>query len=151
MCFDGVHPGALPGPFPCPEDELVCSMQKATPLKKLRRWRSKPALIEALGHSMGNVSAAAEALGVSRQWLSKKVNTEPELADAREQGTNRLLDVARNALLERILAGDTAAIIYTLKSQGKHDGWAESPRTIVNQTNSVEAPEDRLARWKSML
>ena len=122
--------------------------------KKKNRRPSQKAVIEALGNALGNVTHAAEMLGVTRPYLSARVNRDQELAEAREEGTNRLLDVARNALLDKILGGDTTAIIYALKSQGKHDGWSESPRTLVQQTNTVEtveSPEDKLERWRSML
>lgn len=82
-------------------------------------------IAHALRLQRGNISAAAEALGVARSTIHRRINTNPELdaicTDAREN----LIDVAENALLKLINEGNVAAVIFALKTQGRSRGYSE--------------------------
>ena len=59
-------------------------------------------------------------------------------------------------ILSYSLPSKTASTIFTLKTLGRDQGFVESPRTFVQQTNTVqgetvESPEERLERWRQML
>lgn len=85
--------------------------QKRTPIKR-RRTLSKEAILETLRKAFGNVTLASELLQCGRSHLSRKINADDPLKQATNEGLSRLVDTAHNALVERIRAGDTAAIIY---------------------------------------
>jgi hypothetical protein len=105
----------------------------------------KKAMIEALEKSLGIVTTATKAVGISRkthyQWLIE----DPEYKEEVEDLTNAALDFAESKLFEKItgvevLTGhdketgeaitytqppsDTAIIFY-LKTKGKHRGYIE--------------------------
>ena len=74
---------------------------------------------------MGNQSAVARALGISAAAVSKYVKRNACCQKAVEQARESFCDFAESALLKRIKSGDTTAIIYTLKQQGKQRGWSQ--------------------------
>lgn len=75
----------------------------------------------------GNITDAASALGVTRDAINKRIAKSVELkrlvADAREE----LVDLAESEARKQIKQGNTAIIIFTLKTQGKERGWREGP------------------------
>jgi len=131
--------------------------QKATSVKKRRRRTLTNAVIAtALDECLGNISHASEVLQCDRTTLSKRINDDPELLAAKQDGINRIVDIAKDTLVDKVRAGDVTATIFTLKTLGRDQGFVESPRTFVQQTNTVqgetvESPEERLERWRQML
>ena len=89
-------------------------------------------ITEALKATSGNISAAARALGVTRNGLyyhiNKSVTLQQLLTDTREE----LVDIAESALRREVLDGNITAIIFTLKTQGKARGYVERQEHQVN-------------------
>ena len=79
----------------------------------------------------GNMSAIARAHKKSRAWMYeyiKKNDMWPMVEDARE----KMLDNVESALYNKALKGDTTAMIFYLKTQGKKRGWTEKQELDVN-------------------
>lgn len=74
---------------------------------------------------MGNLSLVARKLGVSRttvyNFLENKPTLKVVLIDARE----KMIDNVESKLYSKALDGDTTAMIFFLKTQGKSRGYVE--------------------------
>ena len=74
---------------------------------------------------MGNLSLVARKLGVSRTTVYRFMESKPTLkvvlADARE----KMIDNVESKLYSKALDGDTTAMIFFLKTQGKGRGYVE--------------------------
>lgn len=68
----------------------------------------------------GNVSKAANVLGISRQCFYKNCEEHPEYKEAFELIKNIAHDFVDDALMEQIKEGDTNAIIWYDKTRGRH-------------------------------
>lgn len=84
-------------------------------------------LSNAIRTQAGNVTAAAEALGITRWALQKRIIKSVELQQLVKEQREALVDMAESAARKKIKEGDTAMIIFTLKTQGKERGWREGP------------------------
>ena len=82
----------------------------------------------------GNVAAIARHYGVSRGTVYNRINESVELADALKDSRESIIDDAEAELYKQIKAGNTTALIFFLKTQGKGRGY-------------VERQEHRLETW----
>jgi hypothetical protein len=73
----------------------------------------------------GNISAVARDLEVSRQAIYNYLDEYPRLKELVADTREELVDIAESAARREIINGNTAMIIYTLKTQGRHRGWQE--------------------------
>lgn len=69
--------------------------------------------------------AAARQLGIARSTLYRKIEANPELQELLIDTREELIDLAESALRKEVLQGNIAAIIFTLKTQGKGRGYIE--------------------------
>jgi hypothetical protein len=74
--------------------------------------------------AFGNLSTAARSLQVDRVTLYKWIEHEG-LEQAVIEGRNTRLDFVESKLDQKIDSGDTTAIIFFLKTQGKSRGYVE--------------------------
>lgn len=85
------------------------------------------AFIEAYKSTFGNVTEACKAVGVERfeyyGWLEKDVDFKRTLYQI--EPSEQMVDAAESALMRKIEIGDTPAILFTLKTKGKHRGYVE--------------------------
>jgi predicted transcriptional regulator len=85
--------------------------------------------VEQIAHALqkkaGNVTETAKALGVTRGALYKRIVDDEELQQVLRDARETLVDVAEAQLLKQVKQGNTAAIIFTLKTQGKGRGYVE--------------------------
>lgn len=95
---------------------------------------------------LGNITAVAKALGISRQSIYKRMAKEPLLRDAQADASERMVDVAEAALIGQIKKGNTAAIIFTLKTKGKRRGWVERTEVTGAEGGAIEIDVDELER-----
>lgn len=100
----------------------------------------KKDLIEVYGKTYGNISATCRAVGISRPtfYLYKKEDAEFAQALKDAEPDEVLVDLAEEHLAKKIEAGDTAAIIFTLKTKGKPRGYVE--RTEHMHGEVIEQP-----------
>jgi hypothetical protein len=99
--------------------------------KKKRRTITNAHIAEALMAHYGNMAAAAEELGTSRQAVFKRVKDSKQLTEARQAAQEQALDLAENSLLSQIRDKNTAATIFFLKTIGKKRGYIE-PQHLVH-------------------
>ena len=73
----------------------------------------------------GNIAAIARRLRVSRAYIYKRINEAPALRGAIEDAREAMLDNVESALYKQVLEGNTTAMIFWLKTQGKKRGYVE--------------------------
>lgn len=73
----------------------------------------------------GNISKTAKALGVTRRAINARVAKSVTLQKARDEGREQLLDIAESQLTRKIKEGDNTAVIFYLKTQGRHRGYSQ--------------------------
>lgn len=91
------------------------------------------AVAQALRLHRGNISAAAQTLGVSRMTVHRYLQRYPTLRLVREEALGELLDMAEAKLVELVQAGDLRAITFVLRTLGRDRGYSE------RQEHHVEA------------
>lgn len=103
----------------------------ATIIKRLKiqplRGCYRASVLAAVG---GNITMAAEALGLSRQRLHALIDEnakeyDPVVDQGRAEGLERRLDFAESKLDENIAAGKEASIFFLLKTLGKDRGYTD--------------------------
>jgi hypothetical protein len=84
----------------------------------------------------GNMTMVAKSLGVSRQAVYTFMAKHPNIKEALDESRERMLDNVESALYNQALAGNTTAMIFFLKTQGKSRGYIErqevAPQAIMN-------------------
>ena len=79
--------------------------------------------IAAIEKSHGNVSQAAKALGISRQYLHRYVNKHSTVHEALSEARATVCDFAEGKLLEAMHNGEGWAIMFYLRTQGRSRGY----------------------------
>ena len=82
-------------------------------------------MIEALREKHGNLSAAARFLNCSRNTIARYIDTYPTVKAVADEERETLIDFAENQLFQQVKEGNITAIIFTLKTIGKHRGYVE--------------------------
>jgi hypothetical protein len=90
-------------------------------------------LLSALESSMGVVATACETLDISRTNHYKWMKESPEYKENYDDLSNKALDYAETKLMEMIGKGNTAAVIFFLKTKGKDRGYVERQEVKVQQ------------------
>lgn len=83
--------------------------------------------LTALRESNGNVTKAADAVGIARQTFYKWLKS-LAFGEAVEEVEEGLIDHVEDALLREIDGGNITAIIFFLKTKGRDRGYNESTR-----------------------
>ena len=82
-------------------------------------------IIDALREKHGNMSAAARYLGCDRHTIGRYIETYSTVKAVYEEERETLIDFAENQLFQQVKEGNITAIIFTLKTIGKHRGYVE--------------------------
>ena len=80
---------------------------------------------ELLREKRGNIAATARAVGLSRTQIYKRIQKSKHLQEVLAEARETMLDNAETTLYDEALAGNTAALIFFLKTQGKSRGYTE--------------------------
>ena len=80
-------------------------------------------LEKAIQEKRGNLAAVGRKFGVSRQYISKRVKNSAKLRKAWDEARETMLDNAETELYEQALGGNTSALIFYMKTQGKRRGY----------------------------
>lgn len=87
--------------------------------------RTAKEVIKAIEKSRGYVTKAADILGVSRQSLYRYLKKFPTAQIALDDTREKRHEWVENKLIQQIDANVLTAIIFYLKTQGKHLGYVE--------------------------
>ena len=90
-----------------------------------KREQTCQRIIEALKETRGLLTLAARKAGVSYRTVNRYANEFPSVQEAVEEAKESMIDFAEGKLFEKISKGDTASIIFYLKTQGKKRGYIE--------------------------
>ena len=85
----------------------------------------KKALLEAYRKSLGNITSSCMAVGIDRGTFYKWKAKDAKFAKKIEELNEVQMDFVESKLLENIKNLDTSAIIFYLKTKGKHRGYIE--------------------------
>lgn len=103
--------------------------------------------------SFGNISESCRAAGITRGTFYRWANSPTRVNERFRERLDKLkphearidfLEAAHTALVKR---GDTAAVIFGLKTQGRNRGWSERPETILLQVNLLENVAQAYQAW----
>ena len=111
------------------ESETIMTEEEIQTPPNKKKWLStairKKKMVEALKQTLGIVSAACEIVGMGRTqhyaWLE---NDKKYLAEVKAI-EERAIDFGESALFKLIKRGNTAAVIFFLKTKGKARGYIE--------------------------
>jgi hypothetical protein len=104
---------------------------------------TKEQVIDAIKRSRGFISQAAKILKCTNATVYHYKERYIEVEDAIKNERESLLDFAESKLLENINNNDNAAIIFFLKTQGKHRGYSEKEQiTIKNDFTNFQIPKN---------
>lgn len=92
---------------------------------------TKKALVEALEKSLGVVSTACKAAGISRDTHYRWLKEDPEYKAQVEELSEVAVDFAESHLHKLIKDGNPAATIFFLKTKGKNRGYVERQEIAV--------------------
>jgi hypothetical protein len=87
---------------------------------------------EALKKCFGNMAAAARMLGVERTTIFRFVKKHPELNQCLETVRETMLDNAVSSLQKAVIDGESWAVCFYLKTQGKSRGFTTSSGNMVH-------------------
>jgi len=86
---------------------------------------SKKQFVALLKKYKGFQTSVAEALGVSRQAVSARIQRDPAIKAEYEAIMEAQIDFVESRLLQNISNGDTTACIFFLKCKAKKRGYVE--------------------------
>lgn len=113
-------------------------------------------IAEALRKNGGILSSVAAAFRISSSEITRRIQNSPALQAVRYEAQESVLDLAESKLIQNIQKNDNTAIIFFLKTKGKHRGYVERQEVTgangqpleVNVTDirkRVEGELDRIA------
>ncbi len=73
----------------------------------------------------GNVAAVARHFGVSRGTIWNRINESTTLMAVLKDSREAMIDNVESRLYKNALDGDTASMIFFLKTQGRNRGYSE--------------------------
>jgi len=88
-------------------------------------------IAEAIRKAHGNISRAADKIGMSRQHLHSRINQEPELKGIVEECRERFLDETEDVFQSKVLSGDTVSLLFALKTLGRKRGYDQDRDVMV--------------------
>ena len=95
-------------------------------------------VINAIKTSRGILSSAADSLGCHRRTVDRYVAKYPTVREEYEEANERVIDFAESRLLKNINDGDTASIIFFLKTRGKRRGYVERQEVTGKDGDPIE-------------
>lgn len=86
---------------------------------------SEKKVIEQIDALSGNLTMVARSFQVCRPTMYKFIANHPKAKEALDSAREKMLDNVESALYNQALAGNTTAMIFFLKTQGKKRGYIE--------------------------
>ena len=111
----------------------------------------KKALLAALEKSLGVVSPACAAAGVSRETFYEWYRGDPEFKKAVNEMGELALDFTESKLLKRIKDESDTAIIFYLKTKGKKRGYIERQEITGAEGKDLIPESERAHKTKEQI
>jgi hypothetical protein len=106
--------------------------------------RTVEEVAQALRDSRGLVTHAAERLGISRHAIAKRIKAHPSLQEVRAEAREGTIDLAEHALVTAIQNGESWAVLFYLKCQGRDRGYVERTEEQRNVTGDIRIRIERV-------
>lgn len=107
-------------------------------------------IIEAIEQAHGNLAAAARILGCTRQTIYNHMEKQSTVRAAYEEQRETLIDFTEDQLFKQVKAGNITAIIFTLKTIGKHRGYVERQELKIDMSSLTDEQLERIARGENV-
>ena len=91
----------------------------------MRKAHLKKAFLQHFKNGKGIVSYACEMTGITRETYRQWKLKDPKFKESCEEVAETTLDIVESKLLKKINEEDLTAIIFYLKTKGKHRGYVE--------------------------
>ncbi len=104
----------------------------------------KKQIIEAMKATLGNVTAACQKVGISRDTYYDYYNRDENFRNEINNISEMLVDFYEGKLHELVDALNPTAVIFALKCKGKKRGWIEKQEIV--QTQQVVADDLDLSK-----
>ena len=125
---------------------------KGNVMRESKKARQK-AWIDAYKAKLFNVAKACRVAGLDRSTVYRWLENDADFARAVHEAREEKIDYIESKLMEIIAEGDTQAIIFALKTLGKHRGYVErqevvpvnTPPPSIDVKILLQNPEIRLA------
>lgn len=101
---------------------------------------SKEAFLKAVPGTGGLYTKIAKKLKIQRQTVARYIERYPDLKAAVEDEIESTIDTAEEAIKGKIAEGDTQAIMFFLKTKGKHRGYTEKTETELSGSVTMAPP-----------
>ena len=85
----------------------------------------------------GNIAAVARSFGVTRKAIYDRIHKSAKLQATLEESREVMLDNAETELYDQALDGNTTALIFFLKTQGKRRGYVERSEITGADGNKI--------------
>lgn len=102
---------------------------------------TKKAMLEALEKSLGVVTSACKAVGISRETHYRWMREDSSYKDSVDDLANVALDFAESQLHQQIKGGNPTATIFYLKTKGKNRGYVERQEIAHEGLKTFEVEE----------
>lgn len=99
---------------------------------ELNAAKHKEKLLAALEQTLGIVTPACKACGLSRDTFYRYYNEDPEFSKRVDDINEITLDFVENQLLKAIKEGDRASIMFYMKYKAKKRGYTDSLDVTTN-------------------
>jgi hypothetical protein len=122
---------------------LKIATEKGNAIKRAAMEQRKKEFLNALDENIGIVTTVCIKQGISRDTYYRWLRHDPAFAERVQEIKDRGIDFAEDMLMSKIVAGDLQAVMFFLRSQGKHRGWNDKVDVHLTASNNV-ALTDRL-------
>jgi hypothetical protein len=97
----------------------------------------------------GNIAAVCKELGTTRGTFQHYCERHPAIATVLYESREEMLDMAESSLYRRVLAGESWAVCFFLKTQGRKRGYIERAETFRLNVDLNELTLEQLERLAS--
>lgn len=116
-----------------------------------KREQTCQRIIEALHETQGLLTMAARRASVSYTTVKRYAAEFPSVAEAVLEAKESMLDFTEAKLYGKIKAGDTASILFYLKTQGKARGYIERHEHTGEGGSPIEVEHDAKGKLASLI
>lgn len=114
----------------------------ATDTRTNKTNKNKKLILEALNNSLGVVTDALNSTNLSRTQFYKWMKDDPDFKADVEEVQNVAIDFAESQLYSLISEKNPTAVIFYLKTKGKHRGYIERIENVNSQKDPFSEMTD---------